>query len=77
MARHVRTKTGWSEGSEHKFAGGNRLLGFIHKVLGSHQCVPESAYCITHERVEDFREPIGFASDKEAETLLRRARMFQ
>ncbi len=76
MARQVRTKTGWSEGSEHKFTGRNRLLDFIHKVLGPHQCMHESSYCITHERVEDFREPLDFVSEKEAETLLR-TRMLQ
>jgi hypothetical protein len=76
MARQVRTETGWSEGSDHKFTSRTRLLGFIHNVLGPHHCAHGSASSITYGRVEDFRAPLGSAPEKEAETLLR-ARMLQ
>jgi len=77
MARQVRNKTGWSEGNDQKFTGRTRLLGFIRNVLGSHQYVHESVSSITYVGVEDSREPVDFASEKEAETLLRRARVLQ
>lgn len=77
MARQVRRKMGWSEGSEDKSANRAGLLGFIHNVLGLHQRVHESASSITYGRVEGFRAPLGFASVGEAEALLRRTRMLQ
>ena len=77
MARQIRRKMGWSEGSDDKFASRTGLLGFIHKVLGLHQRVYESTAPITYGRVEGFQAPLGFASVREAEALLRRTRMLQ
>jgi hypothetical protein len=77
MARQVRRKMGWNEGSDDKFASRTGLLGFIHNILGLHHRVHESTSSITHGRVEGFRTPLGFASVREAEALLRRTQALQ
>jgi len=77
MARQVRRKVGWSDGSGDKFASRIGLLGFIHSNLGPDHRVHKSMPSITYGCIEGAEARLGFASVKEAETLLRRARMLQ
>jgi hypothetical protein len=76
MARQVRRKVGWDEGSDNRIVNKTGLLGFIHNILGRDHRIQESTSSMTYE-CEDLRTRPGFASVKEAETLLRRARMLQ
>jgi hypothetical protein len=77
MARQVRRKTGWDEGCDNKIASRTGLLGFIYNILGLNHRVHEPTSSITYGCVEGFRGSLGFASVKEAEALLRRARTLQ
>jgi hypothetical protein len=77
MARQVRKKMGWDEGSDNRIANRTGLLGFIDNILGFNNRVHEPSSSTTYGRVEGFRAPLGFASVREAEALLRRARMLQ
>jgi hypothetical protein len=77
MARQVRRKMGWDEGSDDKIASRTGLLGIIDNILGLNHRAHKPTSPITYGRVEGFRAPLSFASVKEAEALLRRARMLQ
>jgi hypothetical protein len=77
MARQVKSKVGWNWKSNNKIAHRTGLLGVIRNILGLNHHVDESTPCVTYGRVEGSKAYLGFASAKEAETLLRRARMLQ
>jgi hypothetical protein len=77
MARQVRRKMGWDEGSDNKIANRTGLSGIIHNILGLDHRVHEPTSSITYGCIEGFRAPLSFASAKETEALLRRARMLQ
>jgi hypothetical protein len=77
MARQFRNKMGWNWRSNIKIAHRTGILGFIRNILGLGHRVDESMPRIIYGRFEDSEAFLGFASVKEAETLLRRARMLQ
>lgn len=77
MAREARRRMGWDEESNNKITEKSGLLGIIHNILGLNHRVHELTSSITYGRIEGFRAPLGFASVKEAEALLRRARTLQ
>jgi len=77
MAREVRSKMGWNWRSNNQIAHRTGLLGIIRNILGLDHRVGESTLCITYGRTEGSKAYLDFASVKEVETLLRRARMLQ
>jgi hypothetical protein len=77
MARQVRKKMGWGEVSDDRFGSRTGLLGFIHNNLGPDRRVHKSIPSMTYGCIENVRVGLDFASVKEAEVLLRRARMLQ
>jgi hypothetical protein len=77
MARQVRRKMGWDEGNGNDIANRTGPLGVIGNVLGLKHHVHQSTSSITCGGTEGFRAHLGFASVREAETLLRKARMLQ
>ena len=77
MARQVRRKMGWDERSDNNIASRTEPLGVIGNVLGLKHHVHESTSSITCGGTESFRAHLGFASVREAEALLRKARMLQ
>lgn len=77
MARQVRSKMGWDEGSNDKIADRTGLSRIIRNILGSNHGENELASSIGHGHVEGSKVLHGFASVREAEVLLRTARMLQ
>jgi hypothetical protein len=77
MARQVRNKMGWDEGSNNKIAEKTGLLRIIGNIVGINHHVNEYTNSMGYGRIEGFKTRPGFASVKEAEALLRRARTFQ
>jgi len=77
MRRQVRSKIGWNEGSDNKIADRTGLFRIIRNVLGGNHRASESTSSTGIGCIEGFKAQFGFASVKEAETLLRRARMLQ
>ena len=77
MARQVRNKMGWDEGSINKIAEKTGLLRIIGNILGINHRVNEYTNSMGYGQIESFKTRSGFASVKEAEAMLRRARTFQ
>ena len=77
MARQVRSKIGWDERNRNKVADRARPSGIIHNILRHKHRVTGSTSCMGHERPEGFNATLDFASAKQPEALLRRARMLQ
>ena len=77
MARQVRNKMGWDEGSINKIAERTGLLRIIRNIVGINRHVTEYTNSVEYGRIEGFKTSPGFASVKEAEALLRTARIFQ
>ena len=77
MARQVRNRMSWGEGSNNKIVNKTGLLRLISNFLEVNHRVNESTPSLGYGRIEGFKAHSGLASVKEAETLLRRARMLQ
>jgi len=77
MARQVRSKMGWNEGSNGKMAHGSGFLGIIRNILRLDHRTDESTFSIAYGSIEGLKAHVGFASVKEAEALLRIARMLK
>ena len=77
MARQVRRKMDWDEGSDDKLANRSGFLGFIHNKLGPDHRIDKPIPSMTYGRIEGVGARRGSASVKETETLLRRTRMLQ
>jgi len=77
MARQVRRKMDWNEGSDDKLASRTGFLGFIHNKLVPDHHIDKSIPSMTFGCIEAVGARLSSASFKETETLLRRARMLQ
>jgi hypothetical protein len=77
MARHVRSRMGWSGGDSNKIAHGTGLLGIVRNVLGLSHRVSEFVSCTTYGGIHDSTAYHGFAAFKDAEVSLRRVQMLQ
>ena len=77
MARQVRNKMGWGEGSDNKIADKTGFLSIIGNILGTNHRVNESTSSMGYGCTEGFKTHSGFETVKEANALLRRARILQ
>jgi len=77
MARQARSKMGWDEGNRTEIAGRAGLTGVIGSILRHNQSVNGSTSSMGYGRVEGIKAGLDFASVKQVEALLRRARMLQ
>jgi hypothetical protein len=77
MARHVKSRMGWSGRDSNRIVPGTGLLGIVCNILGLNHRVNESASCTTYGGIHDSTAYHGFAVFKEAEVSLRRVQMLQ
>jgi hypothetical protein len=77
MARQVRSKMSWDEGSNNRIADRAGLSRIIRNILGINHRANGSTSSLGYGHIEGSRALFGFASVKEVETLLRTARALQ